>query len=230
MPSSRAIESTQLRHPVLGPAVAIRVGRGQVRAQLVLAVVFFAVSLFGVAIGLGDFGGNGFDIEGVGIPAVVEGSAQIAAALVVMGWALRTAVIGVRRTRRPYFLVVGREGFDHDLGHGPVSWSEVDDVRDPRARSADLAELKVQLADPHDYAERHRLWKIDRLMLRFRRNNLNLANASQVPVDLVEELMRKRLAEFRHEAGGAPEAVAGSGAVAAKTRAATRPHKPARRH
>lgn len=197
MASDRQTQSTPVNHPLLGPAVEIYADRSQAWGNLFLDLAFLCVALLGFVLGYGDLtGGTASNVGGLTLPPIL-GLAEIVGAAVVAAWAIRAAWLAIRRIRSQVFLVVGRDGFEYLAGSGPVRWDEVESVSDPSSSDEQPRTLRVQLADPGDYARRHRLSPIGRVLSLLARGDLIIGHESVMPVPEVQALMRKRLAESR---------------------------------
>jgi len=195
--SDRQTESAPVNHPVLGPAVEIYSDRRQSWGTLSLDLAFLCVALLGVVLGYGDLsGGTTSNVGNLTLPPIL-GLAEIAGAAVIAAWAVRAASLAIARIRRPALLVVGRDGFEYLAGNGPVGWDEVESVSDPSSPDEQPRTLRVHLNDPDDYARRHNLSQIGRIVSLLSRGDLVLGREAIMPVDKVQALMRKRLAEFR---------------------------------
>ena len=217
MASGRPIESTPLAHPVLGPAVTIYCDRRQSLANLFLDLAFMCVAFIGFFLGLGDATGSNSGAGSLSFPPIV-GVAQIAAAFVVGGWAIRAGTRAIGRMSNTASLVVGRDGFEFRIGDGPVTWDEVESIGDRGLSDDQPRSLRVQLEDPGEYASRHSLSPLSRALLRLNRRELVLGHDTIMPLGAVQALMRKRLSEHR----GTDPAPATGRTVAAK-------HAPKRR-
>ena len=201
MASERQTESTPVNHPVLGPAVEIYADRSQAWGNLFLDLAFFCVALLGFVLGYGDLtGGTASNVGGLSLPPIL-GLGEIVGAAVITAWALRAAWLAIRRIRNRAFLVVGRDGFEYLAGSGPVGWDEVESVSDPSSSDEQPRTLRVQLAEPGDYARRHRLSPIGRALFLLARGDLVLGHETVMPLPQVQALMRKRLAESRGTGG-----------------------------
>jgi hypothetical protein len=198
--SVRPIASTPVDHRVLGPAVAIYADRRQSLASIFLYMAFLCIAALGLFIGLGDLGTKGSSAATFGIPGPILGTAQIAAAVVVAAWCARATFFAVGRIRQPAALIVGRAGFEYVDGHGPVGWDEVETVGAPAYRNS--ARLTVQLIDPAEYSARHHLSPIGRLLLRLDHYDLTIGYLMIMPTAELQDLMQRRLAEFRHRGAG----------------------------
>lgn len=196
MASGRPIESTPLVHPVLGPAVTIYSDRRQSLANLFLDLAFLCVAFIGFFLGLGDATGSNSGAGSMGFPPIV-GVAQIAAAFVVGGWAIRAGTLAIGRMRNTASLVVGRDGFEFRVGDGPVSWDEVESIGDRGLNDNQPRSLRVRLEDPGEYASRHSLSPLSRALLRLNRRELVLGHDTIMPLAAAQALMRKRLSEYR---------------------------------
>ena len=196
MASGRQIESTPTRHPVLGPAVIIYSDPRRSWGTLFLDLALVCVALLGFFLGAVDLQGAGSDIGGLAMPPVL-GLAEIAAAFVVAGWAIRAATGAIGRIRHPGSLIVGRDGFEYLAGNGPVGWDEVESVSDPSSPDGQPRVLRVQLSDPDEYARRHHLSPIGRLVSMLNHRDLVFGHEAVMLVVAMQALMRERLAEFR---------------------------------
>jgi hypothetical protein len=194
--SGRPIETTPLVHPVLGPAVTVYCDRRQALANLFLDLAFLCVALVGLVLGLGDVAGTNSAAGGLTFPPIV-GVAQVAAAFVVGVWSIRAGVRAIGRMRNTASLVVGRDGFEFRVGDGPVGWDEVDSIGDRSSPDDQPRNLRVQLKDPGEYASRHSLSPVGRLLSLLNRRDLVLGHDTIMPLGAVQDLMRKRLSEFR---------------------------------
>jgi hypothetical protein len=198
VPSGRPMESTPMNHPVLGPSVWIYSDRRQALASLFLALAFFIVSILGFLLGAGDVTGQSAGTGGFQLPPIL-GVAQIAAAAVVAVWSIRYGLAALGRIRNPASVIVGRDGFQFQAGEGPVGWDEVDGIGDPRYPDDGPRSLRVQLRDPAEYARRHSLSPVGRIIARLNRGELVLGQDTIMPINALQALMRKRLAEFNGE-------------------------------
>lgn len=196
----RHIVSTPLTHPVLGPAVAIYVDLGKARLNAFVDMWFLAPAALGLWLGSHDMQSGSTDVLGIVIPGIVLGLAQIVAAFIVGGWGIRGTIMNVQLYRRKVMLVVGRDGFEASLGHGPVGWDEVASVFDPSARGGPALNVRVQLADPSDYSAKHSLSALDRIELFLAKNTLTVGPPNLIATELVEDLMLKRFQEFQNPA------------------------------
>ena len=217
MASGRPIESTPLAHPVLGPAVTIYCARRQSLANLFLDLAFLCVAFIGFFLGLGDATGSNSGAGSMSFPPIV-GVAQIAAAFVVGGWAIRAGTRAIGRVRSTASLVVGRDGFEFRVGDGPVSWDEVEGIGDRGLNNDQPRSLRVHLEDPGEYASRHSLSPIGRVLFLLNRRELVLGHDTIMPLGAVQTLMRKRLSEYR-----------GTDLAPATARAGVTRHAPKRR-
>jgi hypothetical protein len=219
----RPVESTPLNHPVLGPSLSIYSDRRQALAGLFLDLAFLCVALVGFLLGAGDLTGSNPQNAGFTLPPIL-GLAQILAAFVVAGWAIRAGWHAVGRIRNPASVIVGRDGFQFQAGDGPVSWDEVDSIGDFRYPDDQPRSLRVQLSDPAEYAKRHSLSPVGLVIARLNRGELALGHDTIMPIDALQALMRKRLAEFNGEGPAAKKAVP----AASSNRPAKRRHVPKR--
>jgi hypothetical protein len=194
--SGRPIESTPLVHPVLGPAVTIYCDRRQALANLFLDLAFLCVAFVGLFLGLGDVAGTNSGAGGLTLPPIL-GVAQIAAAFVVGAWSIRAGVRAIGRMRNTASLVVGRDGFAFRVGDGPVGWDEVEGIGDRSSPDDQPRNLRVELKDPGEYASRHSLSPIGRVLSLLNRRELVLGHDTIMPLVEVQALMRKRLSEYR---------------------------------
>jgi hypothetical protein len=217
----RRIVSTPLSHPVLGPAVAIYADLGKARLNAFVDLWFMAPAALGLWLGLHDMQSGPTDFFGVVIPGLVLGLAQIGAAFIVGGWGIRGTIMNVQLYRRKVMLVVGRDGFEASLGHGPVGWDEVASVVDPSARGGPALNVRVQLADASDYAAKHSLSALDRIELLLAKNTLTVGPPNLIATELVEDLMLMRFKEFKNPSSAATTAPSGR----ARTRPLRRPIK-----
>jgi hypothetical protein len=212
--ADRRIESTPLNHPVLGPSLSIYSDRRQALAGLFLDLAFMCVALIGFLLGMGDLTGGSSDASGLRLPPIL-GLAQILAAIVVAAWAIRAGWQAVGRIRNPASVIVGRDGFQFQSGDGPVGWDEVDSVGDSRYPDDQPRSLRVRLSDPAEYRRRHSLSPVGLVIARLNRGELVLGHDTVMPINTLQALMRKRLAEFQ---GSSPVAVTGAAAVTASNR------------
>jgi hypothetical protein len=180
--------STPFNHPVLGPAEALLDDRSKARGSLFLALAFIALGLLGIYQGSGDIAGG----------AAVFGGLYVLGGIVLGLYGLRGAMTAGRSVLRRVSLVVGRDGFDYAGWPGPVGWEEVESIGDPASLDRPRA-IRVQLTHPDDFVHRHALNVLDRIRLSANRNEMFLGNGTVMPVIDVQTMMRKRLAEFRHE-------------------------------
>jgi hypothetical protein len=119
-------------------------------------------------------------------------------------------------------LVVGRDGFEFRVGDGPVGWDEVESIGDRSSPDDQPRNLRVQLKDPGEYASRHSLSPVGRLLSLLNRRELVLGHDTIMPLGAVQALMRKRLSEFR-DTDSAPATVrAASSRPARRRRQGTR--------
>jgi hypothetical protein len=134
------------------------------------------------------------------------GLAFLAGSAILVGYGVSVAFTSARRLRRPVALVVGRDGFQA-AGSGPVGWDEVATVGDPASPPGRPKIVRVQLADPAAYLERHRMGAVGRLVLAIRGHDLFLGSGMGMPVAELEALMRERLAEYRRTGASRTPAV-----------------------
>jgi hypothetical protein len=194
--SERQTESTAVKHPVLGPAVEIYCDRRLSWGALFLALAFLCVALLGFILGAGDLSGSSSDVVGLTLPPIL-GLAELAGAAVVAGWSLRSAGLAIGRIRGRPLVVVGRDGFEYLAGDGPVSWDEVESISDPGSPDEQPRTLRVQLKDSGDYARRHALSPIGRVIALVSRGDLVIGRDTIMPMAEVQALMRRRLVESR---------------------------------
>ena len=97
----------------------------------------------------------------------------------------------------PPILGVGRDGFAFRVGDGPVGWDEVEDIGDRSSPDDQPRNLRVELKDPGEYASRHSLSPISRILSLLNRRELVLGHDTIMPLVEVQALMRKRLSEYR---------------------------------
>ena len=199
MPSAKPTES-KTRHAVLGPGTAIYDNRARTGLRLVLWVLLVALGIYGVWRGGAD----------VASGSTVTGAAQALGGVIVAAYSVWAVVMDARRMASPIRLVIARDGFALLPGTGTVSWNEVESVGDPRSPYGQPRTLRVQLADPDEFRERHALSPVARLRLMFDRGDLLLGSGLAIPIPRAEDLMRKALADF----GGT-----GSGRTAVPVRA-----------
>lgn len=195
MATGQPVELTPTTHPVLGPGLTIYADRRQAWGSLFLALAFFAVALLGIVLGTGDLSGQSAGTGGIELPPIL-GLAEIAGALVIGAWSVRSAWLAIGRIRNPATLVVGRDGFEFRTGDGPVGWDEVESVGDPGSPDERPRALRVQLKDRAEYARRHSLSLFGLLLSRANQGDLVLGHDTIMPIAAVQALMRKRLAEF----------------------------------
>ncbi len=193
MASDQQAVSKSMKHPGLGPSDAIYDDHSKTRGGLFLALFLTCLGPIGILMGLGDFSDGGF---------VALGVFYVGSGVILGLYGLWHAYLAVMRLRSQFALIVGRDGFEVPSGDGPVGWDEVDTVSDPSAPPGAPETVRVQLADPGDYAARHSLGLVNRYLLRARKGDLVLGRDMSMPVADVQGLMRQRLAEFgrlRHD-------------------------------
>ena len=195
MASGGKIESIQVDHPVLGPALSIYDDRRQSLWTLAAYVGFFCLGIMGTLLGRGDLLG-GADLLGL---------LEIAGGSFLSLYSIRAFVMALGRLRQPVVLMVGRDGFQCARGNGPVGWEEVAAVSNPGTTPTKPKPLRVRLDDPEDYVRRHGLSPLQRYMLRAHNNDLIIDAATLMPPAGVEAVMNERLAEFRRARQGSGE-------------------------
>lgn len=200
MASDRPIES-KTRHPVLGPAVAIYDDRSRTWWRLGFWIFLIPVGVFGVSLASGDIAKGD----------VAIGVAQATGGVVLTLYSIRAAVVDAQRLANPVCLLVARDGFELFPGRRripwfelfpsrhPISWNDVESIGDLKYPDQPRA-LRLQLEDPHGFAERQALGPLARIMLRVNRGDLVLGGGMAMPIAKVEGLMRRQLVEFRRPA------------------------------
>jgi hypothetical protein len=178
---------SKTRHPILGPAVGIYDDVRRTAWRLVFEIAMVPLALAGLAMASGDLA-SGNTLIGV---------AQAAGAVIVAVYGILAARTDVKRRLNPVRLLIARDGFVLSTGQGPISWDEVASISDPRSPEGDPRNLRVQLDDPHGFAERQALSPVARVMLRVNRGDLVLGGGMARPLVTVQTLMRRQLAEFR---------------------------------
>jgi hypothetical protein len=109
------------KHPVLGPAVAVYDDRATTKRTVIIEIVLMPVGIMGVLLGYGDLTNR----------ATLLGFGEIVVGIFLVLYGLRGVILDRRRLSHPIRLMIARDGFELFPGYGPVSWSEVDNVRDP---------------------------------------------------------------------------------------------------
>jgi hypothetical protein len=99
-----------------------------------------------------------------------------------------------------------------------VSWDEVESIGDPGLNDDQPRSLRVHLEDAGEYASRHSLSPIGRVLFLLNRRELVLGHDTIMPLGAVQTLMRKRLSEYR-----------GTDLAPATARAGVTRHAPKRR-
>jgi hypothetical protein len=194
---------SRMRHPTLGPALAIHDDRRRTRWRLGFWILMVPLGIAGLFMGRSDLASGN----------TLLGGAQIAGAIVLAVYALVAAGTDSQRARSPIRLFIAKDGFELSTGDGPVSWDEVATISDPHAPNGDPKIVRVQLDDPRGFSGRQSLSIPGRLMLTINRGDIVIGSGMTKPVLEVETLMRKQLAEFLRAKSAGPEAAAPSTAA-----------------
>jgi len=197
---------SRMRHPTLGPALAIHDDRRRTRWRLGFWILMIPLGITGIFIGRGDLDSGNTTL----------GYAQIAGAIVLAVYAAVAAATDFQRARSAIRLFIAKDGFELSTGDGPISWDEVATISDPHAPNGDPKIVRVQLDDPQGFPGRQSLSPYGRLMLTINRGDIVIGSGMAKPVLEVETLMRKQLAEFLRAESAGPEAAAPSTAARAK--------------
>lgn len=207
MASGPPTVSTPTNHPVLGPSDAILDDRSHSLGGVFLYAAFTLIGFLGIVLGINDSLSPGASAAmPIGGPTL--GVLEIGGGIVVAIYAMRVVVAAFRRYRQPMTIVIGQDGFDYIFGNGPVMWDEVDTISDPYSPADQPKAVKVQVSDVDAYMTRHNLSALARLEMRFNKWDLSLGRDTIMPVVEVQNLMRKRLAEYRrlqHDDSAAPQ-------------------------
>lgn len=179
-------------HPLLGPGIAVYDNRDRTRLRLVVWVAMVPLGIFGIWLGRGD-AASGNTLLGI---------AQALGGVIVTTYSVQAAVIDFRRLAIPVRLVIARDGFALVPGDRTISWDEVEAIGDPRSPTGQPRTLRVRLADPGEFEQRHALSPFGRLVLRLNRGDLLLGSGMAMPVVQAESLMRTQLADFHRLGSG----------------------------
>ena len=191
MASGQQAVSTPTNHPLLGPSVAILDDRTRSRGNLLLGLACICLGPVGVYFGIPDLASG----------STVLGLAYVGGGFFLLLYGLWLTFLAAGRLRHPVALVVGRDGFEA-AGGSPVSWDEVATISDPASPPDEPRLVRIQLADPDDYVDRHGLGAVSRQLLRQRDNDLVLDRGMAMPVAEVQAVMREYLAEYRRSSTG----------------------------
>lgn len=198
MASDNPAES-KTTHPTLGPAVAIQEDTRRTKLRLVFLIFTIPLGLVGILLGRGDMS-SGQSLLGL---------AEIAGSIVLILYGVRGSITDVQHLANPTRLVIARDGFELFPGNRPTSWWETFPSRHPiswdevatigdRRHPNSPSDLRIQVDDPQAFASRRALGPLARLMLGFNKGDLILGSGMAVPIEKVEVLMRRQMAESRH--------------------------------
>lgn len=196
--SSDKPTQTNTVHDVLGPGIAIYDDHSRTRLRLLGWFVGVALGVFGVWIGLIDASGN-----------TLFGLAEVAGGVVLFVYAIGSIVLEAKRLSSPIRLVIARDGYELLPGTRTVSWSEVESIGDPKYPAGQAKFLRVQLADPEEFADEYAFTPFDRLKLKWDKGDLVLGGGFAIPLRRAEKLMQDALDEYRGTKSGRPQVPAG---------------------
>lgn len=117
------------------------------------------------------------------LPVAVEAAFFLGTGLPALGFGFSWLRNMVRRLRNPTRLLIGENGFQYFPGVGPIMWNEVSTVgpMSLNYRGRRIATVGVLLADPADFATRHRLGRFATLGLRLDSGRLNMGSFTIEP-------------------------------------------------
>jgi hypothetical protein len=178
------VDSIEIEHPALGPAVAVYDDRRNTRKTLITSVIFILAGALGTVLGLTDLPGGKDRLTNIMI--LVAGIGLIAFGVnetLSMWWRLRS----------PVRLLVGKRGFGCSITPDVIRWSEVDSIAFERVARGKPKAVRVKLADSAAFTQRHELTRRARWMLKLNDGSVYVGRGTKVAPETILDLMSERL-------------------------------------